>query len=112
MAANPSNDDYGQLDATSAAVTKMSLPMRVLRAPEALAGMLFPGDPLKHFKEQGPIGSWLSSEDIKNYPVASAVAAGLGTPIDRLFKGLGGGIETIAEAGVQAGTAVGGPARA
>lgn len=109
MAARISNDDYGQLDATSSAVTKMSLPMRVLRAPEALAGMLFPGDPLKHFKDQGPIGSWLSSDDIKNYSIASAIAAGLGTPIDLIFKGLGGAIETVAEAGVESGTAIGGP---
>ena len=107
MAAKISNDDYGQLDATSAAVTKMSLPMRVLRAPEALAGMLFPGDPLKRFTEGGPIGSWLTSDEIKNHPFASAVAAGLGTPVELFFRGMSGAIGTGSDVIQNLGDAVG-----
>lgn len=105
VSANPinsvlANDDYGNLDAVSQKTTGMSLPMRVLRAPEALAELMFPGDPFHRFKEGGPLGSWIGRDDnaIKNYPFASAVAAGLGTPIELVLRGLGGVQDTAADA--------------
>jgi hypothetical protein len=97
------NDDYGQLDAVSQKVTGMSLPMRILRAPERLAEHLFDGDPLKRWKEGGPLGSWLKSEDIENYPMASATAAGLATPIELFMRGVGGVIETAGDVAGQVG---------
>lgn len=91
------NDDYGNLDAVSAKTSAMSLPMRVLRAPEALAAMLFPGDPLERFKEGGPLGSWIKAEDASAHPFAAAVAAGLGTPVELLLRGLSGGQNMAAD---------------
>lgn len=91
------NDDYGNLDAVSQKVTGMSLPMRILHAPSTLANTLFDGDPLKRWKEGGPLGSWLSDEDLVNHPVASAIAAGLGTPLELFLRGIGGTIETAAD---------------
>jgi hypothetical protein len=110
MAPRISNDDYGQLDTVSSKVSAMSLPMRMLRAPEALANALFPGDPTKHFTEGGRLGSWIQQEDLKDHPVASAIVAGLGTPIELAFRGLGGVICTGVEAAEHAATAVGGEA--
>ena len=109
MAPKIANDDYGNLDSVSQKVSGMSLPMRILRAPEALAATLFDGDPLKRWKEGGPLGSWLSDEDLKNHPVASAVAAGIGTPLELFLRGIGGTIDTAADVVANAGTAVGAP---
>lgn len=97
MVPKVANDDYGALDSVSSKVSAMSLPMRMLRAPEVLANTLFDGDPLKRWKEGGPLGSWLSDEDLRDHPVASAIAAGLGTPIELFFRGVGGTIETAAD---------------
>jgi len=44
------NDDYGNLDSVSQKTSALDLPMKVLRAPEALANILWPGDPLHRFK--------------------------------------------------------------
>ena len=109
MAAKVSNDDYAQLDAVSEKVSGMSLPMRVLRAPEALGDMLFPGDPLKHYKEGGQLGSWLyagstdeereqRAQNVAAHPMAAAVVSGLAIPIELLLRGIGGTIGTGVEA--------------
>lgn len=92
------NDDYGNLDTVSVRTSEMSLPMRVLRAPEALGKIMFgEGDPLERFKEGGPLGSWILGDDNirKNYPLAGAIAAGVATPIEVLLRGLGG-VQNIA----------------
>jgi hypothetical protein len=93
------NDDYGNLDTVSHKTSMLDLPMKVLRAPEALAQMMWPGDPLERFKEGGPLGSWLDKGDtIKHHPFAAAVAAGLGTPVELVLRGLGGLQNTAADA--------------
>lgn len=92
------NDDYGNLDSVSQKTSALGFPMRVLRAPSALSEMMFPGDPFKRFTEGGPIGSWIKDSDLKNHPFASAVAAGLGTPIELVLRGLGGIQMTAADA--------------
>jgi hypothetical protein len=101
------NDDYGNLDAVSQKTSAMSLPMKILRAPEALGQMLFPGDPLHRFTEGGRLGSWIKEDDVKNYPFASAVAAGLGTPIELILRGLGGAQNTVADMAANLGDSVG-----
>lgn len=98
MVPKVANDDYGALDSVSSKVSAMSLPMRVLRAPERLANVMFDGDPLKRFKDGGPLGSWLRDDDIKNYPMASAIAAGIGTPVELLLRGVMGTVMTGADA--------------
>ena len=103
------NDDYGNLDSVSQKVSAMSLPMRALRAPEAIANTLFSGDPLQRFKDGGPLGSWLQDSDLKNHPVASAIAAGLGTPIELFLRGVVGAIETGGDVLAKAGAAAGAP---
>lgn len=106
------NDDYGNLDSVSQKTSAMSLPMRVLRAPSALSEVLFPGDPFHRFKEGGPLGSWILQDDnvLKNYPFAGAVAAGLGTPIELILRGLGGVQNTAADAAANLTSAAGAPA--
>src|SRR5207253_3222786 len=79
MAPKIANDDYGNLDSVSQKVSALKLPS------QRLVETAFPGDPLKRFKEGGPLGSWLSDEDLTNHPIASAVAAGLGTPIQLIL---------------------------
>ena len=86
------NDDWGTLDGISQKVSALQL----LR-PSAWAATLFDGDPLKRFREGGPLGSWLKTEDIRNYPVASAIAAGLGTPIELFIRGFSGAQMTVAD---------------
>src|SRR5207253_1379638 len=103
MAAKIANDDYGNLDSVSQKVSALKLPS------QRLVEAAFPGDPLKRFKEGGPLGSWLSDEDLANHPIASAVAAGLGTPIELLFRGLGGAVETAADVASNLATAAGAP---
>lgn len=103
------NDDYGNLDTVSAKTSLLDLPMKVLRAPEALGNLMFPGDPLERFKEGGPLGSWIKDADLKNYPFASAVAAGLGTPVELLLRGLSGGQNLVADAATNLTGAMGAP---
>jgi hypothetical protein len=95
------NDDYGNLDTVSQKTSELDLPMKVLRAPEALSKLIFgEGDPLHRFKEGGPLGNWaLQDENVrKNYPFLGAVAAGLATPIELILRGLGGVQNTAADA--------------
>lgn len=95
------NDDYGNLDSVSQKVSGMSLPMRILRAPERLAEIMFEGDPLKRWKEGGPIGSWIGDlppGTLENHPMAAAVAAGVATPMELFFRGVGGLISTGSDA--------------
>jgi hypothetical protein len=94
------NDDYGNLDTVSHKTSMLDLPMKVLRAPEALSNLLFPGDPFHRFKEGGPIGSWVAKDPkfTSDHPFASAVLAGLGTPIELVLRGLGGAQDTAADA--------------
>lgn len=93
------NDDYGNLDSVSQKTSALDLPMKVLRAPEALAKILWPDDPLHRFTEGGPLGSWiLKPEVLQNQPFLGAVAAGLGTPIELVLRGLGGVQNTAADA--------------
>lgn len=92
------NDDYGTLDKISNALELGGWPMKVLRAPEALAQMMWPDDPTKRFTEAGPLGSWIKDTDLRDRPFASAVAAGLGTPIELTLRGLGGIQMTAADA--------------
>lgn len=94
------NDDYGNLDAVSQKTTAMSLPMRILRAPEALSKIMFPGDPFERFKEGGRLGEWALNDDnvLKNYPLLGATAAGLATPIEVILRGLAGTQNTVADA--------------
>jgi conjugative element/phage-associated large polyvalent protein len=103
------NDDYGNLDTVSHKTSLLDLPLKVLRAPEALGNMMFPGDPLHRFKEGGRLGSWIKEDDVKNYPFASAVAAGLGTPIELILRGLGGVQMTAADAAANLTGALGQP---
>lgn len=100
MVPKVANDDYGNLDTVSQKTSLLDLPMRVLRAPEALGKIMFPGDPFERFTEGGPLGSWILRDDnvLKNYPFAGAVAAGLGTPIELVLRGLGGVQNTAADA--------------
>lgn len=106
------NDDYGNLDSVSQKTSAMSLPMRVLRGPSALAEVLFPGDPFHRFKEGGPLGSWIGRDDnlIKNHPFTAAAVAGLGTPIELILRGLGGVQDTAADAAANLAGALGAPA--
>lgn len=103
------NDDYGNLDAVSQHVTGLGLASKATSAANSLSKLMFDGDPLKRWKEGGPLGSWLTSENIKNYPIMSAVAAGLGTPIELFFRGVGGAIETAADVTVNVTSAAGAP---
>jgi hypothetical protein len=98
------NDDWGTLDSVSQKVSALQL----LR-PSRWAEALFDGDPLKRFTEGGPLGSWLKTEDIKNYPIASAVAAGLGTPIELFLRGATGVQMTAADAAANLGRTLGAP---
>lgn len=98
------NDDWGTLDGISQKVSALQL----LR-PSAWAATLFDGDPLKRFREGGPLGSWLKTEDIRNYPVASAIAAGLGTPIELFIRGATGIQMTVADMAANLGSAMGAP---
>lgn len=90
------NDDYGTLDAVSDKIHALKLGLGF----GAMANRLFPGDPLARWKEGGPLGSWLSDTDLKNHPFASAVAATIATPIELLFRGVGGAISTASDAAV------------
>lgn len=94
------NDDYGNLDTVSHKTSMLDLPMKVLRAPEALGNLLFPGDPLHRFKEGGPLGSWVMKDPkaASDHPFLAAAAAGLGTPIELVLRGLGGAQMTAADA--------------
>lgn len=103
------NDDWGNLDTVSQKVNAMGLPMRVLDLPRRMGEIAFEGDPLKRFREGGPLGSWLRDEDLRNHPFASAVFAGLGTPIELFFRGITGTIETGADVVSRLGTAAGAP---
>lgn len=105
------NDDYGNLDTVSHKTSMLDLPMKVLRAPEALANILFPGDPLERFKEGGPLGSWMAKDPkfLADHPFASAVAAGLGTPVELVLRGLGGVQNIAADAVANLTGAVGAP---
>jgi hypothetical protein len=103
------NDDYGNLDTVSHKTSMLDLPMKVLRAPEALAQMMWPGDPLERFKEGGPLGSWVNGKDATNHPFAAAVAAGLGTPVELVLRGLGGVQNTAADAATNLAGAAGAP---
>src|SRR5207237_3315956 len=103
MAPKIANDDYGNLDAVSQKVSALKLPS------QRLVEAAFPGDPLKRFKEGGPLGSWLSDEDLTNHPIASAVAAGLGTPIQLILRGFSGTFETAADVVSNLATSAGQP---
>lgn len=94
------NDDYGALDSISQKTSDMGLPMRVLRAPEALGRLMLPGDPFERFKEGGPLGNWILKDDNlrQNYPLVAATIAGLGTPIELILRALSGTQETSADA--------------
>ena len=99
MVSKVANDDYGNLDSVSQKTSMLDLPMKVLRAPSALAEIMFPGDPFQRFKEGGPLGNWILADEniVKNHPFAAAAAAGLGTPIELFFRGLGGIQNTAAD---------------
>ena len=119
MASKISNDDYGQLDAVSSAVSRMTLLQKTRQAldpfqylhPPSLSNIAFPGDadPLARFKGGGPIGdTGATLEDIKTYPFQTAMAAAIATPLDLFFRGLGGAFETGADEIKNIATAVGG----
>lgn len=108
MAAKVANDDYANLDAVSQRVSNMSLGMRIHNAL-TLSNAALPGDPLERFKGGGPIGdTGASLEDLQQHPFASAVASAIATPLDMLFRGLGGALETGADEIKNLTTAIGG----
>lgn len=92
------NDDYGTLDSISQKLHNLAL--TVTKPSRFFFG---DDDPLKRWKEGGPLGSWLSDDDLKNHPFASAVAATIGTPIELAFRGATGAIETGADVGAHVG---------
>jgi hypothetical protein len=100
MAAKIANDDYANLDAVSQRVSGMGMPERILRAPEAMAKLMWPDDPLKRFTEGGPLGSWAAKDPklMAEHPFTAATLAGLGTPIELVLRGLSGVQMTAADA--------------
>jgi hypothetical protein len=104
MASKISNDDYGQLDTVSSKVTDMQLPKRARQWLDSTSI----ADNFAEGFGSGRIGDWLSDSDLKDHPIASAVAAGLGTPIELAFRTISGaahsGLEEL-NAGL---TAIGG----
>ena len=110
MVPRVANDDYGNLDSVSQKVSGFQFLQQAHRPMAALGRAMFgDDDPLKRWKEGGPLGSWLSTEDLKNHPIASGIAAGLGTPIELLLRGIGGTIETAADVATNVTTAAGAP---
>jgi len=104
MAAKVSNDDYAQLDAVSSSVSKMKMGFGSRMAETAknsFWAMLKPPD-------NSDLAESISSEDLKNHPIASAVYAGLGTPINMLLQGMQEDIHGLTEGALKAGTAIGG----
>src|SRR6266404_9098954 len=107
MHAKISNDDYGNLDSVSEQLKKLSLPMRVLRLPEA-GGSIFSGawEGFKKGFGDSPSGSWLTDKDIKEHKLGSAVAATLAMPVEGVLR-FGSGILEGAKEGVKEGAKAG-----
>lgn len=100
--ANPINaklsqDDWGTLDKVSSNLTSFR---RLSGYPTRTAeGMI--GAAAKGFQKgfgEGPIGSWLRDEDIKNHPLASAVYSGVLAPVEGALRALSGGMHGATEA--------------
>src|SRR5258705_6281923 len=107
MHAKISNDDYGNLDSVSEQLKKLSLPMRVLRLPEA-GGSIFSGawEGFKKGFGDSPSGSWLRDKDLKEHRLGSAVAATLAMPVEGVIR-FGAGILEGAKEGVKEGAKAG-----
>src|SRR6266403_118822 len=107
MHAKISNDDYGNLDSVSEQLKKLSLPMRILRLPEA-GGSIFSGawDGFKKGFGDSPSGSWLTDKDIKEHRLGSAVAATLAMPVEGVLR-FGSGVLEGAKEGVKEGAKAG-----
>ncbi len=107
MHAKISNDDYGNLDSVSEQLKKLSLPMRILRLPEA-GGSIFSGawEGFKKGFGDSPSGSWLTDKDIKEHRLGSAVAATLAMPVEGVLR-FGSGILEGAKEGVKEGAKAG-----
>src|SRR5260221_9430551 len=87
------NDDYGTLDSLSSKLKLLDLPMKVLRAPEAIGKMMWPDDPLVRFKEIDTTKD-ISTEDMHNHPLLSAIEASG----QSIFQTLGAIQNTVADA--------------
>lgn len=100
--ANPINsklsqDDWGTLDSVSQKLTGFR---RLTAFPSRTAeGMI--GAAIKGFQKgfgEGPVGSWLRDEDLKNHPFAASVWSGLLAPAEGALRALSGGMHGATEA--------------
>lgn len=105
MASKISNDDYGQLDAASQSLGKLSLPGRLAQADAAVTGAILEAG-AKGFKEgfgdQG-IGNWLldspgGEEFVKNHRLSAATWSVLTSPVEITFRTLSGAIKATTDA--------------
>ena len=105
LAAQVSNDDYGNLDSLSQKIQEfrktsfLSAPSRIFNAADDAAIKGF----AEGFGTEG-LGSWLKSEDIRDYPLTSAIASVIAAPIEGALRIGSGAIKATAEA-VGAGSA-------
>jgi hypothetical protein len=104
MVAKVFNDSYAQLDAVSASVSKMQMGFGSRMAETAKNSFFAMFKP----PEGSDLAESISPEDLKNHPIASAVYAGLGTPINMLLQGMQEDIHGVTEGVLKAGTAIGG----
>lgn len=102
IAASISNDDYGQLDAVSAAVQKHN--------KESILVQTFKGFGSGFAEGFGPggVGSWIPAKDIENYRLASAIWSVVGAPVEGFFRGVSGIVHGAAEGTKQAYLTAGG----
>jgi hypothetical protein len=102
------NKSYGVLDELSDKIVNgLHLASHAIAPGRFLLG---DEDPLKRFKETGATGSWLTLDELRDHPIASAVVSGLGAPMEMFFKGLGATVETAADMAKGLGTTIGGEA--
>lgn len=105
-----SSDDYGILDEVSQKLgafrrlTSVTPGHNILGAPGRVAEGVI-GAAARGFVEgagPGPIGSWLSDDQLKNHPLSSAVLAGTLSPAEAALRIMSGGMRAVTE-GVRAG---------
>lgn len=99
LAAQVSNDDYGNLDSLSAKLQEfrktsiISAPSRIFNAADSAAIKGF----AEGFGTEG-LGSWLKTEDMRDYPLASAIASVIAAPIEGAIRIGSGAIKAATEA--------------
>lgn len=109
MHAKLSNDDYGNLDAVSTAVSKFSSTRigQIFRAPEAIGGGIFEGAIEGFKKGWGNVTNpeYIKDQEIKDYPLFTALMQSARFPVDvgaALISGATEAVKGGTKAGYQA----------